>query len=239
MAGKQIHFKDIGDILFVKNSKARNLRITINPANGIKVTVPRFASMDNAFRFVEEKKKWIKNNLEKYKNYRSSQTIFQPGTEFRTYKHELFFENTSDTDLKAKIKEGRITILYPSVDILLSQSGQNLVRKAIEYALRLEAKAILPDRIAQIAKKYGFNYKSTRFKNLKSRWGSCSSAGNINLNIHLMRLPDHLINYVILHELVHTVHRNHGKGFWDMLNALCGDAKGLRNEMRQYQTRIY
>ncbi|MCW8824058.1 MAG: M48 family metallopeptidase, partial [Ignavibacteriaceae bacterium] len=59
------------------------------------------------------------------------------------------------------------------------------------------------------------------------------------LSIHLMRLPDHLINYVILHELVHTVHHNHSERFWSLLNSVTGSAKNLDKELRKYRIAIY
>ena len=76
-------------------------------------------------------------------------------------------------------------------------------------------------------------------KNAKTRWGSCSSINNINLNLHLMRLSDELIDYVILHELVHTKIKNHQKEFWDLLNIVSGDAKGLDRELKKYYIHNY
>lgn len=71
-------------------------------------------------------------------------------------------------------------------------------------------------------------------KNQKTLWGSCSSANNINLNVNLVRLPDELRDYVLLHELVHTRHKNHGNAFWRALNHLVGDGKRLQRQLRQY-----
>ena len=62
---------------------------------------------------------------------------------------------------------------------------------------------------------------------------------NINLNIHLMRLPNHLIDYVILHELVHTKIKNHSRDFWNMLDLVTGNAKKLDKELKNYRTKIY
>ena len=71
-------------------------------------------------------------------------------------------------------------------------------------------------------------------KNIKTRWGSCSSLNNINLNLHLMRLPDHLIDYVILHELAHTKEKNHGKSFWNLVDSLVMDLKEMKKELKTY-----
>jgi hypothetical protein len=73
-------------------------------------------------------------------------------------------------------------------------------------------------------------------KNLKSKWGSCSSAQNINLSLLLVLLPSHLIDYIILHELAHTRHMNHSKAYWDYLDTLTeGKAKKYDREMKNYQ----
>jgi predicted metal-dependent hydrolase len=86
-----------------------------------------------------------------------------------------------------------------------------------------------------MAAKHRFAFKAVYIKNLKSKWGSCSSQGNINLNLHLMRLPDHLIDYIILHELCHTRQMNHGPEFWKLLNTITGGkAQQLDKEMKNY-----
>jgi predicted metal-dependent hydrolase len=132
-----------------------------------------------------------------------------------------------------------IKISYPSESTVLSKEGQDLIRKSIEFALRKEAKRFLPERVEALASKFRITYAQLFLKNLKSRWGSCSSVNNINLNIQLMRLPDHLIDYVILHELAHTVHKNHGPQFWQTLQNLSGNARLYAKEMKHYRTRIY
>jgi len=109
-------------------------------------------------------------------------------------------------------------------------------RKAVpDEALRAEAKAWLIPRIAALAAGHGFSYNKVFIKNNVSNWGSCSTKGNINLNMQLMRLPEELRDYVILHELCHLKQLNHGPEFHSMLDALCGGReKELRRQLRQY-----
>jgi len=80
-----------------------------------------------------------------------------------------------------------------------------LVKKAREY---------LPYRLEYYAKLYGYNYDKCRLSHANTRWGSCSSNRTISLNIGLMKLPEALRDYVIIHELAHLNHMDHSKAFW-------------------------
>jgi predicted metal-dependent hydrolase len=100
---------------------------------------------------------------------------------------------------------------------------------------RLAAGKLLIDRLDLLAKKYGFTYNRVFIRNQKTRWGSCSTKNNINLNVNLVRLPPELIDYTILHELVHTRVKNHSRKFWDQMDALLGDAKKIDKRLSAYE----
>ena len=87
--------------------------------------------------------------------------------------------------------------------------------------LRAQAKAELPPRLAQLAALHGFVYRKVFIKNNISNWGSCSSLGNINLNLRLVTLPQELQDYVMLHELCHLKYLNHGPQFHALLESVC------------------
>ena len=87
--------------------------------------------------------------------------------------------------------------------------------------------------------RHGLPYERVKINSSSGRWGSCSARRNINLSYFLLLLPAHLIDYVLLHELAHTVEMNHGERFWALLNKLTdGKAEALRTELRQYRTEI-
>ena len=96
------------------------------------------------------------------------------------------------------------------------------------------ARKILIKKIADLASEYGFTINKVSIRNQKSRWGSCSVKNNISLNMELARLPEKLSNYVILHELLHTRIKNHGKKFWRELDKIVDNAKALRTQLREY-----
>lgn len=90
-------------------------------------------------------------------------------------------------------------------------------------ALRRQAKAELPPRLAELAQRYGFVYKRVTIKHNASNWGSCSTLGNINLNLNVVRLPKILQDYVLLHELCHLRHQDHGHAFHLLLEHVLTD----------------
>ena len=90
-------------------------------------------------------------------------------------------------------------------------------------ALRLQARKELPERLAVLAERYGFSYNRVAIKHNATNWGSCSSKGNINLNLSILRLPGILRDYVLLHELCHLRHQDHGHSFHLLLEHVLTD----------------
>lgn len=90
-------------------------------------------------------------------------------------------------------------------------------------ALRRKAKAELPPRLSQLAVRYGFIYNRVTIKHNATNWGSCSARSNINLNLNIVRLPKVLQDYVLLHELCHLRHQDHGHGFHLLLEHVLTD----------------
>lgn len=90
-------------------------------------------------------------------------------------------------------------------------------------AMRRQAKAELPPRLAELAARYGFEYGKVTIKNNATNWGSCSTKGNINLNLKVVRLPALLQDYVLLHELCHLRHHDHSHAFHLLLEHVLTD----------------
>ena len=103
-------------------------------------------------------------------------------------------------------------------------------------SLRAKAKAALPPRLADLAARYGFRYHRVTIKHNTSNWGSCSSKGNINLNLNLMRVPVPLQDYILLHELTHLHHADHGPGFHAELEWLLTDHFSRHGEETDFQS---
>ncbi len=105
-------------------------------------------------------------------------------------------------------------------------------------ALRKAAKATLPNLVRVVAERFGFRYGNVTIRATRSKWGSCTATNNLSLSLYLMTLPDHLQEYVITHELCHTIHHDHSPRFHALLErCLGGREKALRSELRRYVIR--
>jgi predicted metal-dependent hydrolase len=178
-----IHIESIGRVLFERSIRARRLNISIKPFRGVRVAIPRTASLQQAEKFVHTKLAWVIKHLERMTALEQQQ--------------QAMSENA------------------PAID-------RNAARRKLHT--RLDALAV----------RHGFTYNRLCIRNQKTRWGSCSATNNINLNAKLVLLPDRLIDYVLLHELLHTRIKNHGQEFWTELNRLTSDAKELARNLKPY-----
>ena len=203
------------------------------------MTVPRFLSFKIANDFVESKMNWIQKNLHKIQSQEQLQTNFIIGSIFQTKLHSIFIDSTSKIKNTFLKENNSIKIYISDESEIQSIESQDYIRNVIEKILRIEAKSFLPKRVDELAKKHNFTYQKLAIKNTKTRWGSCSFNNNINLSLHLMRLREELIDYVILHELVHTKVKNHSKEFWMTLDIHCPKSKSLDRELKNYSLRIF
>ncbi len=105
--------------------------------------------------------------------------------------------------------------------------------KAVIEERRKLAHKILPKRLDELARKYGFKYAKVFVKNQRTVWGSCSYRNNINLNLNLVALDSEFIDYVLLHELTHTVHKNHQKAFYDLLTKNMPNALDIQKRLKK------
>lgn len=105
-------------------------------------------------------------------------------------------------------------------------------------AMRSKAKDFLPERLKVLSKMGEFSYKRIRFSHAGTRWGSCSSTGTISLNIGLMKLPEKLIDYVLIHELAHTIHMNHSSAFWAEVEKYDKDYKRHRKALKMFTPNV-
>jgi predicted metal-dependent hydrolase len=117
-----------------------------------------------------------------------------------------------------------------------SASNGNIV--GFDNIDRAAARKLLVKRLRVLAKQHGFVCNRITIRNQKTRWGSCSCKNDISLNMKLVRLPEDLMDYVILHELVHTRIKDHSPLFWAEMDKLVGDGRQMRRRLKSYSNAL-
>lgn len=224
------------DFIIRKSQRARKISLRIKPPQTVTLTVPYNSSVKNALRFATEHEQWVNKKLEQAKQKTANQS--QPITskdKFNTKFHQFQFIPHNREDCFARIQEQETLIYYPKQLNESDEQVQQIVKLAIRETYRIEAKNYLPERIERLANKHGFSYNKVSIRDSKGRWGSCSAQKNISLSLSLMKLPWHLIDYILLHELCHTVEMNHSERFHTLLNQVCGGkSKAFIKELKSH-----
>lgn len=225
----------LGEVTVARNPSARRISVSVRPPGAVRLTLPAAVSVQEGMRFLESKQEWIEAARERVRR-KSTPVVISPP--YSTRSHTLELREADIANIRVRIAEGRITVTHPQRLPHTDESVQGAIKKGIEEAWRIEAKEFLPQRTAGIARTLGLRCNSVTVRNTVSKWGSCSPRNDISLSIHLMRLPDTLIDYIIIHELCHTVHKNHGPQFHALLNThTAGQHPHLRKQLRTYHTR--
>ncbi len=115
---------------------------------------------------------------------------------------------------------------------LEAESTEKLTREKV-IALAEEALKVIPERVEYFAKVIGVTYGKITIRNQKTRWGSCSSKGNLNFNCLLMLAPSEVLDYVVVHELCHRKQMNHSKAFWLEVEKVLPDYKEVRKWLKE------
>jgi predicted metal-dependent hydrolase len=228
---KVVHIQNIGNVTFSRNARSRSIRLRVKPDQTVLVSYPSYVNFKEALRFTEQHSEWVIRQKEKNEHRLPK---FSENEPVKTRSYTIFFKKHSGK-FSLKQSKTQIILLYPEQNDLNDPEITGKIRKVLTAVYRLEAKEYLPPRLAQLATAHGFQYGNVSIRNNTSNWGSCSGRNNINLNLHLMKMPDHLIDYILLHELAHTRVKNHGLKFWELLDSLTGNqAKKLSKEVRKY-----
>lgn len=204
---------------------ASHVRMRVAPNGNLRVTAPKRMPLFMIKRTVAASRGDIRAMLETGRPHLS----YENGSEIGK-SHTLMVRR--GTTLGSMRRGLQIIITLPESIELDHPQAQEQLRQQIIAALRREAKGYLPKRLDYLARQHGFIYTKVKFSHASGRWGSCSSAGTISLNIALMKLPFELIDYVIIHELSHTIHMNHSSKFWHTVEQYCPEYKQLRARLK-------
>ena len=232
MATKTVELEGIGRVILVKRRGSRSLRLSVTPS-GIRVSMPTWTPFSAAQDFALSHTAWIQQELAK-----QTQPLLASGQRIGKLHYMRFEQALGGQSIASRVTGTEIIVRIQHGETVDDPSVQARAQKACLRALKREAERLLPPRLAGLAAKHQKAYTSVAIKQLKRRWGSCDSHQAITLNFFLMELPWDYIDYVLLHELSHTIEMNHGPAFWRTLLAMEPRARDLSRVIRKHQPAI-
>ncbi len=195
----------------------RTLGLSVCPKNGVNAYAPRYAKREEVERFLQRKKSWILKKLRLVEsfhplpapqNYVSGEPVVYLG---RRYCLQVNRDGRAPT---------RLTNDELVVSVAASDNTDK-VKRELDKWYRIRAAEIFQDKLKECLETAAIhgvpNAKEIKIRRMKRRWGSCSAAGRITLNLELIKTPLECIEYVVMHELCHCVHCNHGRNFYALL----------------------
>jgi predicted metal-dependent hydrolase len=210
-------------------SKRRTLALIVKPDGSVVVRAPLRASQAVIEEFVTKYEPWIEKQRAKAlsalplspRQYVSGETFLYLGM---TYPLEIV--------------EGQKEPLRLNGTFKLSASHHNEAAATFEGWYRARARQVITERVELFAQRLGFHYKGIRITAARTRWGSCSAAGSLSFSWRLVQAPLPVLDYVVIHELVHTVIHNHSKQFWQKLGTILPEYQEHRKWLREHGRKL-
>lgn len=214
------------DIIIDKiiRSKRRTLSIVVNDDSQIIIRAPKYVSLDAIKKIVESKKSWI---IKKYEESKKKKQTNKP-KEFVDGEEILFIG--SKYSLKI-VNEPELFNIEGSY-IKLSQKYVEKAKSLLIYWYKKQAHIKFQERLNLYSKITKLNYKSIRITSARKCWGSCGPKGTLNFTWRLVMAPLKIVDYVVIHELMHIVEKNHSKNFWNKVIKYCPDYKTRRKWLK-------
>lgn len=214
------------DYIHKTHPKSRSLKIKIGSDGKVLVITPKFTPKFVADLFVKNNRAWIETALAKIKTKTNlgikDNEVLIFGKKY--LKDIKVIESSKSLDLGIKVKDDKLII-----NLLDHKNSQKYLQRFLKDTA---TKYILP-RSHVIAKKMNISFGRITLREQKSRWGSCSSSGNLNFNWRLVHHPPKVIDYVIIHELSHRKHMDHSRDFWSLVEKFDPEYKKNRGWLKR------
>lgn len=215
----------------VSSIRAKYIRVKLSNKGELSVVIPKGVAVHQAHEFIKSRSDWVEKHLQ---NLPTVKTEVRPddlllpllgeewGINYREDTGNIICENTH---------------LHETNEFQLEISGNtqdiSLIKEVIEIWCKHKAKPIFNRMLGDIAEEFGFHYKRLSIRAQKTRWGSCSSNKNINLNCKLLFFSPEIVRYVMIHELCHTIEMNHSSRFWSLVEECDPLYKNHRTQLKQ------
>jgi predicted metal-dependent hydrolase len=221
------------------STRARVVRLCVSPQRGLEIVVPRGFNRKHLPEVLSEKSAWIRRALERVRPHREellASAAWQLPQRIQFNAVDMAWEVRAHATAARRLS---INYHRPGLmDIQGPVEDEALGRHLLGRFLVVQAESHLPRLLHMLSRNTGLAYQRVSIRRQRSRWGSCSAQGSISLNAALLFLPYHLARYVLLHELCHTVHLNHSRRFWALVEQHCPEYRNAEREMRNARDHV-
>ncbi len=202
-------------------SRRRSLALSVNRHGTLVARAPIRMSIVSIERFIIEHAEWVQKALERIRERSdAAKREYADGERFWYLGEQYPLRIVGHARRPLAFQNGEFELFAPS---------KRRAHAIFSEWYRGEAKRILTDQVSQLAQQNSLRYGAVKVKDMRSRWGSCSSDGNLNFNMRLALVPISVVQYVVVHELAHLTHHDHSRAFWREVSAMCPE---YRHEKR-------
>lgn len=202
-------------IPYEERRSVRYTRITISMLEDrLRISAPKMISAKQLKAVLADKQGWILDLWIEHRNSQKKPVTYRDGQNFlyRGIKVELRINRHLGKLVRVSLEGQVLEVCLP--EDLADQDDSSTIHTALIKWYKAQARKVLLDRLDKQAERMQVSFHTFRLKEQKTRWGSCSSKRNINLNWRVIMAPDAAIDYIIIHELAHLTHLNHSRQFW-------------------------
>ncbi len=200
-----------------RSARARHVRLEVRADSGLTVIVPKSFDIGRVPGVLQPRRRWILVKLSRYSEAQSS-----PAGRKLESGDTVPYLGRALKVARAGGPEGAVSVkLQPGRLVVSPGRSSTSLSLIVEAWYRLQAKRFLRDRADGLSAEMGLGYQRLTIRGQRTRWGSCSRAGNLSFNWKLMMAPEPVVDYVIVHELAHLKEMNHTRRFWELVGRYC------------------
>lgn len=207
----------------IRRVRSKNLSITIDREAHVNISAPYHLHISEINEFIKSKRDWIEKHKQRILESKPLERSYDDGEEF------LYLGVPRQLKYVANVNH---QIAYLDGEFQLSDKAKPHAKDYLVALYKNLAWNYFAPKTYEFAKLYNFKFSSVKVSSANSKWGSCSSGGVINLAWKLVMAPEPVIDYVIIHELAHTIEANHSSKFWAIVERIIPDYKEKRRWLK-------
>lgn len=213
------------------SDKRKTLGLVVERDKSVVVLAPKGTSESTIEGFVEKKKFWLFKKI----NHSPKLGEPKPETPFISGKAITYLGKNYKLDVVDEPIDG----LHFASKFLISKSNIDQAPEILTNWYKEKAKENITPKVERFARQLGVAYNKILISDLQYRWGSCTLKGNLNFNWRLIKAPNFVINYVVIHELAHLIELNHSKRFWNIVEVQMPTYLEAKEWLREFGEMVF